>query len=348
MSLLKCVNLIKPSKNINMIELKNITKEFKSAKNVVKALDDVSLTINDKEIFGIIGFSGAGKSTLVRCINLLERPTSGEVIVNGQNLTNLKTKELNAARKKIGMIFQQFNLLEQRTVAKNVRYPLEIAKVPREEANKKVAELLKLVDLSEKADNYPSQLSGGQKQRVAIARALATDPDIILCDEATSALDPITTKTVLDLLKKLNRELGVTIVVITHEMSVVEHICNRVAVIDKGKICELGDVHDVFLRPQSETAKRLIDPGKNEEIFERFPSAIRLAFNGDSTGEPVVSGIVKHCNCDVNILSANVNEIGDKLFGQMIIDLPSDKQKRQAVIEYLNERNVVFEEGKAS
>ena len=248
-----------------MIELKNINKTFRAKKETVCALDDVSLEVKDGEIFGIIGFSGAGKSTLVRCINLLERPTSGEVIVNGRDLTKLKNRELNEERKNIGMIFQQFNLLEQRTVAKNVRYPLEIAGVDGAKAQSKVKELLELVELSEKADAYPSQLSGGQKQRVAIARALATDPKIILCDEATSALDPITTKTVLDLLKRLNRELGVTIVVITHEMGVVERICDRVAVLEGGKVREVGDVSSVFLNPKSDAAKKLISAGSAQD-----------------------------------------------------------------------------------
>ena len=248
-----------------MIELKNINKTFRAKKETVCALDDVSLEVKDGEIFGIIGFSGAGKSTLVRCINLLERPTSGEVIVNGRDLTKLKNRELNEERKNIGMIFQQFNLLEQRTVAKNVRYPLEIAGVDGAKAQGKVKELLELVELSEKADAYPSQLSGGQKQRVAIARALATDPKIILCDEATSALDPITTKTVLDLLKRLNRELGVTIVVITHEMGVVERICDRVAVLEGGKVREVGDVSSVFLNPKSDAAKKLISAGSAQD-----------------------------------------------------------------------------------
>ena len=213
-----------------MIELQHINKTFTTKKTQTVALSDVNLKIEDGEIFGIIGFSGAGKSTLVRCINLLEKPDSGEVIIDGVDICKLSRKELNVKRRKIGMIFQQFNLLEQRTVAKNVRFPLEVAKVPKDEAEKKVAELLQLVGLTDKADVYPSQLSGGQKQRVAIARALATDPNIILCDEATSALDPITTKSVLALLKTLNEKLGVTVVVITHEMSVVEQICDSVAI----------------------------------------------------------------------------------------------------------------------
>lgn len=328
-----------------MIQLKNIVKSFKSRTSVLHAVDDVSLDISDGEIFGIIGFSGAGKSTLVRCINLLERPDSGSVVIDGVDLCKLSTKELNDQRKKIGMIFQQFNLLEQRTVAKNVRYPLEISKVSGAEADKRVAELLDVVGLSEKADAYPSQLSGGQKQRVAIARALATNPNIILCDEATSALDPITTRSVLDLLKKLNKELGVTVVVITHEMAVVERICDRVAVINAGKIEEIGTVNEVFLHPKSETAKKLIAPGKNDEIFEKFPTAIRLAFDGSATDKPVVAGLVKECNCDINILSANVSEISGKLFGQMIIDLPGDDAERKRAFDFLDANNVIYTKG---
>lgn len=328
-----------------MIELKNISKTFEGNKKSTHALKNVNLTINDGEIFGIIGFSGAGKSTLVRCINLLERPSAGEVIVNGQNLCSLKTRELNEARKKIGMIFQQFNLLEQRTVAKNVRYPLEIAGVDKKEANAKVQELLEIVELADKAESYPSQLSGGQKQRVAIARALATNPNIILCDEATSALDPITTKTVLELLARLNRELGVCIVVITHEMSVVQQICNRVAVIDAGEICEIGSVQDVFLNPQSETTKKLIDPTRNINLANEFPGALRLAFNGETTSEPVVAGLVRNCDCDVNILSANVSEIGGHYFGQMILEVPQDEQTRAKVTNYLDSRGIVYSQG---
>ena len=250
-----------------MIELQHINKTFTAKKAKTVALSDVNLKIEDGEIFGIIGFSGAGKSTLVRCINLLEKPDSGKVIIDGIDICELSRKELNEKRRKIGMIFQQFNLLEQRTVAKNVRFPLEVAKVPEARANQKVKELLEVVGLSKKAGVFPSQLSGGQKQRVAIARALATDPDIILCDEATSALDPITTKSVLALLKKLNEKLGVTVVVITHEMSVVEQICNKVAVIDSGRIAEVGSVSDVFSNPKTEATEKLLFPEKFVEVF---------------------------------------------------------------------------------
>ncbi len=255
---------------ISMIELKGVTKTYKVKGGDVTALDDVNLSIADGEVFGIIGFSGAGKSTLVRCINLLERPDEGAVVVGGKDLCSLGRRELDAARKKIGMIFQQFNLLEQRTVEKNVRYPLEIAGWNKDEANARVAELLATVGLSEKAKAYPAQLSGGQKQRVAIARALACDPDVILCDEATSALDPITTNSVLDLLADLNARLGVTIVIITHEMRVARRICGRVAVVEAGRVCEVGPAAEVLSNPQSAAARKLLAvesiDGPGEEI----------------------------------------------------------------------------------
>ncbi len=329
-----------------MIELKNLTKSFKTAQGEVHAVRDVSLTIDDGDIFGIIGFSGAGKSTLVRCINLLERPTSGEVIINGTDLTKLNRKQLRMARKKIGMIFQQFNLLEQRTVEANVRYPLEIASIKGAAADKRVAELLELVDLSEKAKAYPSQLSGGQKQRVAIARALASDPEIILCDEATSALDPITTRSILSLLKRLNEQLGVTIVVITHEMRVVEQICTKVAVMSDGEIKEEGTVHEVFLNPKSSTAKRLIEPGSDEGLSaEVAANTLRLAFTGDESGAPVISDMTVKCNTMVNILSANTENIGGKAFGQMLIELPPDADEQRRIRDYLDGRGIHYEQG---
>ncbi len=328
-----------------MIELKDLTKEFKTSKAEVFAVRDVNLTIQDGEVFGIIGFSGAGKSTLVRCINLLERPTSGSVIINGVDLTRLSTKELREARKKIGMIFQQFNLLSQRTVEANIRYPLEIAGVKREAADARVKELLELVDLTDKAKAYPSQLSGGQKQRVAIARALAPEPEIILCDEATSALDPITTSSILDLLKSLNQKLGVTIVVITHEMRVVEQICDRVAVMSAGEIKEEGTVRDVFLNPQSETAKRLIEPSHNDALSTPRANTLRLAFTGDESGAPVISDMTIQCDTMVNILAANTENIGGKAFGQMLIELPEDAASQKRIKDYLDGRGIHYEEG---
>lgn len=327
-----------------MIELVDLNKTFKTSQGEVMAVRDVNLTIGDGDIFGIIGFSGAGKSTLVRCINLLERPTSGQVVVNGTDLTKLNRKELRSARKKIGMIFQQFNLLAQRTVEANVRYPLEIAGVRKQQAEARVAELLKLVGLEDKAKSYPSQLSGGQKQRVAIARALASDPEIILCDEATSALDPITTKSILALLKELNQKLGVTIVVITHEMRVVEQICGRVAVMSDGEIKEVGTVHDVFLNPKSETAKRLIEPSSTDQL-QMSESTLRLAFTGDESGAPVISDMTVKCGVMVNILSANTENIGGKAFGQMLIELPQSAEDKKRVIEYLDQRGIHYEIG---
>ncbi len=328
-----------------MIELRDLSKEFKTAKSDIFAVRDVNLTIEDGEIFGIIGFSGAGKSTLVRCINLLERPTSGSVIINGTDLTRLSRAQLRAARKKIGMIFQQFNLLSQRTVEANIRYPLEIAGMRREAADARVKELLELVDLTDKAKAYPSQLSGGQKQRVAIARALAPDPEIILCDEATSALDPITTSSILDLLKSLNEKLGVTIVVITHEMRVVEQICGRVAVMSEGEIREVGTVRDVFLNPQSETAKRLIDPARSEDALAQSTRTLRIAFTGDESGAPVISDMTIQCQTMVNILAANTENIGGKAFGQMLIELPEDPSAQQRIKDYLRGRGIHYEEG---
>ncbi len=329
----------------SVIELKDLNKEFKTAKAQVSAVRNVNLTIQDGEVFGIIGFSGAGKSTLVRCINLLERPTSGSVIINGTDLMRLNGKQLRDARKRIGMIFQQFNLLSQRTVEANIRYPLEIAGVKREEADARVRELLELVDLTDKAKSYPSQLSGGQKQRVAIARALAPRPEIILCDEATSALDPITTSSILDLLKSLNEKLGVTIVVITHEMKVVEQICDRVAVMSDGEIKEEGTVRDVFLNPKSETARRLIEPAHASADAPQAENTIRLAFTGEESGAPVISDMTVKCDLMVNILSANTENIGGKAFGQMLIELPADEASQLRIKEYLDGRGIHYEEG---
>lgn len=328
-----------------MIELKHLTKTFKTPDGPVNAVDNVNVTIQDGEIFGIIGFSGAGKSTLVRCINLLERPTSGSVLINGVDLVRLSSKQLREARRKIGMIFQQFNLLEQRTVAANIRYPLEIAGVPKAQANARVAELLDLVGLRDKANAYPTQLSGGQKQRVAIARALASEPEILLCDEATSALDPITTKSILDLLKSVNEQLGVTIVVITHEMRVVEQICDRVAVMANGVIEETGAVRDVFLQPKSATARKLIEPTHAQLSTQTVPNALRIAFTGEESGAPVISDMTLACNVMVNILSANTENIGGKTFGQMLIEMPDDSAAQKRITDYLMSRGITFEIG---
>lgn len=312
----------------------------------MEAVKNVSLTIEDGDIFGIIGLSGAGKSTLVRCINLLEKPTSGSVLIDGVDITALSKKELLNTRHSISMIFQGFNLLTQRSVIKNICYPLEITGVKKADALKKARELLKIVDLADKEKAYPSQLSGGQKQRVAIARALATDPKILLCDEATSALDPNTTDSILTLLKKINKELGVTIVVITHEMKVVERICNKVAVLNHGEMQECGLVKDVFLKPKSETAKELILPQSKAVKEVSGGKKIRIVFDGRSTFEPIISNLTLECRTAVNILGADTKDIDGTAFGQMLIGLPADETQASRVIEYLTEHKINFEEEK--
>ncbi len=327
-----------------MIRFEHVSKAFTSKGATVKAVNDVSLHIEKGEIFGIIGFSGAGKSTLVRCINLLEAPTSGDVYFDKVNLVKASQAELRMYRQKIGMIFQQFNLLAQRNVRDNVCYPLEIAGVKKKEARKKAKELLELVGLSDKEKAYPAQLSGGQKQRVAIARALATNPEVLLCDEATSALDPITTRSILELLKKINRELGVTIVVITHEMKVVQQICDRVAVMSGGIIEEEGTVKEVFLNPKSETARRLILPDKSEFEEEENRKVIRIVFDGQSAFEPIISMLTVHCNTMVNILGANTENIGGKAYGQMLIELPQKEEEVEKIKSFLKEKEIYFEE----
>lgn len=330
-----------------MIELRDLDKTFETANGPLHAVRQVNLTIDDGEIFGIIGFSGAGKSTLVRCINLLERPDAGAVIIDGTNLMELSAKELRAQRKKIGMIFQQFNLLQQRSVLANVRYPLDIAGVKRDAANARAKELLETVGLAEKAQAFPSQLSGGQQQRVAIARALASDPSIILCDEATSALDPEATRSVLDLLKELNRTLGVTIVVITHEMKVVELVCDKVAVMASGEIKEVGTVHDVFLHPQSATARRLIEPAVDalEAREGQVPAGmLRIAFTGEESGDPVISDLSITCGVRASIMGANTQDIGGHAYGQILIQMPQDPDAYARIRAYLDGRGIHYEE----
>ena len=275
-----------------MIELKKLSKTFESASGSVEALRDIDLTINDGEIFGIIGLSGAGKSTLVRCINLLERPSAGQVIIDGRDMTALPKAELLKMRRSISMIFQGFNLLEQRSVLKNVCFPLEISGVKKREAEQRAGELLKLVGLEDKADKFPAQLSGGQKQRVAIARALATNPKYLLCDEATSALDPNTTRSILELLRTINQTMGVTIIVITHEMKVIDQICDRVAVIDQSRIAEEGRVSEVFTNPQSDIARDLILPQDRAALDTAGDRRIRLTFDGLYSQAPIISQMV--------------------------------------------------------
>ena len=325
-----------------MIEIKNLNKTFQTASGPIVALDDISLTILDGEIFGIIGLSGAGKSTLVRCINLLERPTSGQVLLDGKDLMKMPRKQLLETRRSIGMIFQGFNLLEQRNVLKNVTYPLEIAGMKKEAAVKRAMELLDMVGLADRAKAYPAQLSGGQKQRVAIARALATDPKYLLCDEATSALDPNTTQSILDLLKEINKKLGVTIVVITHEMRVIDEICDRVAVIDHSHIAESGSVSQIFANPQSEIARELILPGSKEKAKGGSGEKIRLIFDGYKSKEPVISGLVLECQAPVNILFADTKVLEGETFGHMILELPADERQTQKVFAWLDGHGVSY------
>jgi len=329
-----------------IIELVGLSKTYQSKDNTVKALENINLTIYEGEIFGIIGLSGAGKSTLVRCINLLERPTEGAVLFDGANLASMEKKELLKARQSMGMIFQQFNLLMQRTALDNICFPLEIAGVSKKEAKQRAEELLEVVGLSDKANAYPSQLSGGQKQRIAIARALATRPKVLLCDEATSALDPTTTRSILSLLKEINQKLGITIVVITHEMKVIEEICNRVAIIDKSQIAEVGEMEEVFVKPKSKIAKQLIF--SKDTHIDSFVGEhkCRIIFDGRTSFEPVIANMVLECKTPVNILFADTKDIDGKAFGQMVIQLPDDELSRKRIYAYLNSNQIIYEEVK--
>ena len=330
-----------------MIQIENLSKTYKTSAGGFTALSDVNLTVNDGEIFGIIGLSGAGKSTLVRCINFLEVPTSGKVIIDGDEMGTLSKKELLIKRRSIGMIFQGFNLLEQRTVLKNICFPLEIAKIPKEQAVKRARELLELVGLADKESSYPSQLSGGQKQRVAIARALAAETKYLLCDEATSALDPDTTRSILDLLKKVNKELGVTIIVITHEMKVIESICDRAAVLDGGNVAELAPVSELFANPKSDIARKLILPAVNTAEEIKGGRVIRIIFDGETSYKPIIANLILSCQAPLNILKADTQDVGGKAFGQIIIGLPDDEVLAERVTKYLDDNGIKFSETEA-
>ena len=339
-----------------IIQIRHLTKTFGSGEGAVHALDDINLEIRQGEIFGIIGLSGAGKSTLVRCMNLLERPTSGTVIVDGQSLAwtdeadgrqhFIGERELRLARRKITMIFQSFNLLMQRTCLKNVCFPMELDGVPAAKAKQRALELLELVGLGDKAGAYPAQLSGGQKQRVAIARALATDPKVLLCDEATSALDPTTTASILDLLKDLNQKLGVTVVVITHQMSGIEEICSQVAILDGGVVAEQGAVEEIFSHPTTDAARRLVYPGGAS--VEQYPAgtrAVRVAFNGGTAYQPLIASLAIDCGVKVNILGADTRNIDGKAFGTMLLGLPDDPNEAAKALSYIRSQpNVTAEE----
>ena len=302
-----------------LIAISELSKVYKTPDDEVVALDRISLNVYKGEIYGVIGMSGAGKSTLIRCINRLDVPSSGQILYRGRDIIAMDKRELQTLRRKVSMIFQQFNLLMQRTVAENVRYPLEIAGVKRTEANARVQELLSIVALEDKANAYPSQLSGGQRQRVAIARALASDPEVLLSDEATSALDPMTTQSILSLLKDINRRLGITIILITHEMAVIRQICDRVTILDGGLMAEEGTVDEVFMHTKSEAGRRLFGAAPQTPDEEPSGPAIRLVFDGSSVDRPIIAGIVKHLGIMINILSADMKQIGGKTYGQMLI-----------------------------
>ena len=329
-----------------MIEIKHLSKTFQMKDGAVNALNDINLTIPDGAIYGIIGMSGAGKSTLVRCINLLERPTEGSVVIDGTAMETLSPAELRQRRREITMIFQQFNLLMQRSCLKNICFPMELAGVKKADAEKRARELLEMVGLPDKANAYPAQLSGGQKQRIAIARALATDPKVLLCDEATSALDPNTTHAILELIRKINKELGITVVIITHQMSVVEEVCNRVAILDNGTVVEEGEVQAIFSHPTSAAAKRLVYPAGAPKA-EALPGhkLVRVAFGGtQTTDKPLVASLAIECGALVSIMGADTRIVNGQTLGSMLLALPDDDHA-EAALEYIkNYPGITYEE----
>ena len=330
-----------------MIEIKNLYKTFHTKAGDVDALKNISLTINDGDIYGIIGMSGAGKSTLVRCINMLERPTDGQVIIDGKNMELLSDKELREARRDITMIFQSFNLLMQRNCLKNVCFPMELAGVKKADAEKRAMELLELVGLPDKAKSYPAQLSGGQQQRVAIARALATNPKVLLCDEATSALDPNTTHAILSLIRDINEKLGITCVIITHQMSVVEEVCTHVAILDRGEVAEVGTVGEVFSSPKSNAARRLVFPnGEDDMVSDRTKEKrLRVVFNGaESAGSPLITTMAIETGIAVNILAASIRSIESRAYGSMLLGIPGKRENIFTVTDYLQAVPNVFVE----
>lgn len=327
----------------SIIRVCDVSKTFKSKGKVIEAAKHLNLTIDKGDIFGIIGLSGAGKSTFVRCLNLLEKPTEGKIYVEDDELTSLSKRKLRLKRQEIGMIFQHFNLLMQKNVLNNIIFSLRIAGVKRKDAKIRAREVLKIVGLADKEKAYPAELSGGQKQRVAIARVLANNPKIILCDEATSALDPQTTKSILELLKEINRDLGITIVVITHEMAVIQEICNKIAVLENGEIVETGSVSEIFAAPKTAATRKLIYaenvPGENIS----GTSSVRIIFNNQSAFEPVIANLILEYKVPINILYANTKNIEGKAVGEMIIELPKDNNIAEKMIETLKENNILVE-----
>lgn len=323
-----------------MIELRNLSKSFRTADGPVDALRQVNLTINNGDIYGIIGMSGAGKSTLVRCINMLERPTEGDVLLDGVNVGALSRKELREMRRHVTMIFQGFNLLMQRTCLKNIMLPLLLSGTPASEARTRALELLETVGLPDKANAYPAQLSGGQQQRIAIARALSTRPDVLLCDEATSALDPKTTHSILSLLREINQKMGITIIVITHQMSVVQEVCNRVAILENGSVVEEGEVSAIFSHPQAQVTRNLIYPemadGMDPVGQDRNRQMVRIIFNGsESARKPIIATMVTEVGVAPSILSASTRSVGEKAYGYMLLEIPGGPDDLNKVVKYL-------------
>ena len=323
-----------------IIDIVNLEKRYRSKNTDVFALQGINLAINKGDIFGVIGKSGAGKSTLVRCINMLERPTGGSIFFEGKDMCRLSESELRAARRSMGMIFQQFNLLMQRSCLKNICFPMELAGVKKADAEKRAKELLEMVGLPDKANAYPAQLSGGQKQRIAIARALATDPKVLLCDEATSALDPNTTHAILTLIKDINKKLGITVVVITHQMSVVEEICDHVAILDGGVVVEEGSVQEIFSNPKTPAAKRLVAPNggsaaRDLSSFAPDDHVVRVTFNGSSTAKPLVASLAAEKGILVSVLSADTRDLSGQCYGSMLLKLPTDVEQAKQAAAYM-------------
>ncbi|MRX72052.1 ATP-binding cassette domain-containing protein [Bacillus lacus] len=337
-----------------MIQFKDVKKEFGSGDTIIRALNGVNLTVEKGEIFGVIGFSGAGKSTLIRCVNLLERPSDGEVFVEGKNLLSLSKKDIRETKRKIGMVFQHFNLLNSKTVFSNIAMPLLLANTPKNDIQARVRELLSFVGLEDKASHYPDQLSGGQKQRVGIARALATKPSILLCDEATSALDPQTTDSILQLLKKINSEYDITILMITHEMSVIKEICHKVGVIEDGKIIESGTVFEVFTNPQTDTAANFVRSVLPDSIPESIQALVenregdsrvfKIQFIGQSSGQPLLSQVAKKFDVHVNVLLGNITELQGIPFGNLVVELQGRESEISRALMFIHQEKVTVRE----
>ncbi len=333
-----------------MIEIKNLVKKYPTSDGFITAINDINLKIDDGEIFGVIGLSGAGKSTLVRCINLLERPTSGEIIVDGVCLSEANGKRLQQERKKIGMVFQHFNLLMNKNIFENIAFPMRISKFSNEEINKRVPELLELVGLSDKRDVYPSNLSGGQKQRVGIARALATNPSLIMCDEATSALDPATTKQILELLKEVNKKLGITMIIITHEMEVIKSICDRVAIMESGNVIEQDTVHSMLVDPKTEVARTFfgrVDINTDNKVYKNAIKTngvlISAIFDGDNSVDPFISRMIRDFDIEASILLGNIEDINNSLIGHLVLKLEGEKANIKKGIDYLKSQQIKVE-----